>query len=106
MAAVPVIDADIPIGETQHLYVGSITLDNSYLTGGEPIDAPGNSRFIHLDAQPTAGYVFEFIPASQLLKAYRQKDPAAAGGADIALVEVANAVDLSAVVVRFLAIGA
>jgi hypothetical protein len=39
------------------------------------------------------------------LKIYRQKDPAAAGGADIPLPEVANAVDLSGVTFFGLAIG-
>ncbi len=47
------------------------------------------------------GYVFQVSPVAGSndvkIEAYRQKDPAAAGGADIPLPEVTAAVDLSAV---------
>lgn len=54
------------------------------------------------------GYNFEvsaLTDASATVKAYRQKDPANAGGADIPAPEVANSVDLSAVTFRYRAEG-
>jgi hypothetical protein len=54
---------------------------------------------------PAGGYVFEVDKTNSKVKAYRQKDPGNAGGADIALPEVANAVDLSSVTFRFRAEG-
>lgn len=59
----------------------------------------------HLDLGVSAGIVFEYDKTNKKIKAYRQKDPAAAGGADIALPEVTNGVDLSTNVFRFLAHG-
>lgn len=104
MAAVATVDYDIPIGQTEHLYVGSIALDNSYPTGGEVLDLPANTRLVHLDAQPTAGYTFEFVPGTQALKVYRGDN---ANASPAPGVEVANAVDLSALTaIRFMAIGA
>jgi hypothetical protein len=98
---------DIPIGQTEHLYTGTIDFDSSYPTGGEALDLASNTRIETLIAQSKSGYVFEWDAANQKLLAYRQKDPAAAGGADIALPQVANATDLSAVTgVQFIAIGA
>lgn len=87
------------------LYEGTIAADNSYANGGEVVDASGNAVFDLLFAQ-APGYVCSFDPSTQKMTVYRQKDPGNAGGADIALVEVANAVDLSAVPFRFLAVGA
>lgn len=87
------------------IYTGRITPDASYLNGGELVDAAGNTQFDILFAQ-AAGYVTSFDPATQKMRIFQQKDPAALGGADIALVEVANAVDLSAVPFRFVAFGA
>jgi len=49
--------------------------------------------------------VCEWLPATGFVKIYDQKDPAAAGGADIALPEVGNAVSLAAVNFRFEAKG-
>jgi hypothetical protein len=59
----------------------------------------------HLEVDSSGGYIFEFDKANSKIKAYRQKDPAAAGGADIPLPEVANAVDLSSITPRFRAEG-
>jgi hypothetical protein len=86
---------------------GTISL-GTYATGGVAVTPTnvGLIRIDDLDVQPSAGYIFEYLPATGKVKAYRQKDPAAAGGADIALPEVANAVDLSAVTARFRAEGA
>lgn len=100
------IDKDIPIGQSEHLYVGRLSFDASYPTGGEVIDPSGNTNFHYFHAGSQAGYVFSFDKANQKLLAYRQKDPAAAGGADIPLPQVANTTDLSALVdVPFFAIG-
>lgn len=93
------------LGQTQHLYTGRFIPSTSYPTGGEPFDAPDNLRFEKVFTD-SPGYVTSWDVANQKLKIYRQKDPAAAGGADIALPEVANGVDLSGVTFHFLAIGA
>lgn len=87
------------------LYHGKIVADNSYLNGGELVDAANNTAFDFLDVK-APGYLVTFDPATQTIKIYRQKDPANAGGADIAFTEVANAVDLSAVPFTFFGIGA
>lgn len=57
-----------------------------------------------LDVRPSGGYVFEWDKTNAKIKAYRNKDPGAAGGADIPLPEVGS-VDISAVVARFRAEG-
>lgn len=79
----------------------------TYATGGVAITAAqlGLTTIEHLDVGTAGGILFEWIKSSGLVKAYRQKDPAAAGGADIALPEVANAVDISANVGRYQAWG-
>jgi len=59
----------------------------------------------HLDLGVAGGLLFEWDKTNGKIKAYRQRDPAAAGGADIPLPEVANGVDLSATAVRFRAEG-
>jgi hypothetical protein len=84
------------LGQGEHFYLVSVAFDNSYLNGGEPLDLAANRNLKRVLLQPTSGYVFEWDKANQAVKVYRQKDPGNAGGADIALVEVANAVDLSA----------
>lgn len=96
---------DIPIGATLRLYMGTFTPSTSYPTGGEPIDLPNNTRLVKMFTTGGGGYSTNFISSSQLLKVYRQKDPAAAGGADIALPEVGSTVDLSASTFEFFAIG-
>lgn len=107
MAAVVTITRDIPIGQTEHLYHGTIAMDSSYPTGGEAIDVSGNEKFEVLIPDSANGYVFRFDAPNQKLLAYRTKDPGDAGGADIVLQQVANATDLSAVTaIPFIAIGA
>lgn len=86
---------------------GTISL-GTYATNGIAV-TPKNIELIRIDdfdVQPTAGYIFEWLPATGKIKAYRQKDPGSAGGADVPLVEVGNAFDLSAVLSRFRAEGA
>src|SRR5690349_15935560 len=92
------------LGQTQHLYTGTFTPSTSYPTGGEPFDAASNVRFekVLTDGGMAGGYVTAWDPANQKLKIHRQKDPAAAGGADIALPEVGNGVDLSGVTFQFI----
>ena len=80
----------------------------AYATGGVAVTKAQLEFAISVDdfaIRPTGGYVFEWIKSSGLVKAYDQKDPAAAGGADIALPEVGNAVSLAAVSFRFRAEG-
>jgi hypothetical protein len=85
---------------------GTVSL-GAYATNGVSVTPAlfGLNRIDDIDIQPSGGIVFEWLPATGKVKAYRQKDPAAAGGADIPLPEVANAVDLSAVNARFRAEG-
>lgn len=88
-----------------HLYELEIDL-GVYAAGGVLVDVAANKAFNRIVGLNGAGYVGYFDPATQLLTVYRQKDPANAGGADIALVEVANAVDLTGIKLYGLATGA
>lgn len=91
--------------------VSTVTMDSSYVTNGEPLTraqlgfASTVDPEFNVTVQPTAGYIGEYDHVNQKLKAYDQKDPAAAGGADIALPEVGNTVNLAAVVFRVVAEG-
>lgn len=97
---------DIQIGGTETLSIVSVAFDSSYPAGGEALDLAANRNIKVLLLQPTAGYVFEWIPSTQLIKVYRQKDPANAGGADIPLPEVGDTANLSALTaVQGIAIG-
>jgi hypothetical protein len=89
------ISEDIPDQLTNHLYYGTV-LGPNYTTGGNLFDVALVTRFDYVDVQ-LPGYVCVWVPSTQLVKVYRQKDPANAGGADIALPEVGNAVDLTGV---------
>jgi|SRR6478752_41199 len=94
------------------IVVADYTFDASYATGGEAIDfnalgvanPPWFVAFSQV-APVNAGYVFQYDYTNKKIVAYRQKDPANAGGADIALTEVANTTDLSAVTIRVLVYG-
>lgn len=107
MAATLTVEGFGSVGEGNLvLAVGDITI-GTYATGG--VAAAINSG--GLKAERIAdikchggGYVSEWLKSSQLLKVYRQKDPANAGGADIALPEVGNGVDLSGQTWTFTAI--
>ena len=85
--------------------IRKITFDSSYPTGGESITASDVGLHKITEAIPhgafrktsdgsTAVFVSYDYTNSKLF-AYRQKDPANAGGADIPLPEVGNTVDLS-----------
>lgn len=85
---------------------GTLTL-GAYATNGVAVTPTlfGLTRIDDIDIQPAGGFVFEWLPATGKVKAYDQKDPAAAGGADIPLPEVGNAVSLAAINARFRAEG-
>lgn len=88
--------------------LGQVSFDSSYPTGGEALSNGdmGLSAMKFAIFEPTGGYVFRYDRSNSKLLAYRQKDPANAGGADIPLPEVGNTVDLSALTgVGFMAIG-
>lgn len=76
-----------------------ITFDSSYTTGGMSLTARnlGMFKVENLRADPQSGYVFAYDATNKKVLAYRTKDPANAGGADIVMQEVANAVNLSAI---------
>lgn len=93
--------------EDRKLVVRDITFDSSYPTGGEAV-VPADFSLSVIDfliVGQAGGYVIEHDATNKKLKVYRQKDPGAVGGADIALVEVANATNLATLVVRVVAIG-
>lgn len=94
MAAVVTTDRDIAIGQTEHLYELQIAMDASYPTGGELIDVDGNTRFSRIVCSPSGGYVFEFVPSTQKLKAFYGDNNNASDGP---LIEVPNTTDLSAI---------
>ena len=80
---------------------GSVALDSSYPTGGESVEFPFTPQIVL--AEPSAGYIFQYDYTNEKLKAYYADYDAAADGA---LIEVANAVNLSALDdIRVLAIG-
>lgn len=89
----------------------TVLLDSSYPTGGEALSKADLGFAATVDpewnviALPTAGYIPEYDHTNSKLLMYDQKDPAAAGGADIALPQVGNTVDLSLVTVRCVATG-
>jgi hypothetical protein len=91
-----------------------VTFDNSYVTGGEPIDFKRYAGFTPAvvfisprytsGATGSGGLVFQYDYSAKTIIAFEQTNPAAAGGADVALVEVDSAQDLSAVVLDCLLI--
>lgn len=98
MSAALVEEKVISIGESEALVFGTLTLDSSYPTGGEAIDAPGDAGFHHLLVAPAGGYVGYWDKANQKIIAYQQS------AATSALTQVPNATDLSAVVFPFIAL--
>jgi len=83
----------------------NVTFDASYLTGGEsflPKDIGlGEFKSVIIN-QAEDGYIIHWDSVAQTLQAYYADYDAVADGA---LIEVANAVDLSAVIVEVVAIG-
>lgn len=110
MALVVTIDAQ-PGGRTasfpDKIRRGTISL-GTYATNGVAVTGTNFELYAALSdlrVDNAGGFVFEYVKTTGKVKAYRQKDPAAAGGADIALPEVANGVDLSGTSSRFRAEG-
>lgn len=110
MASTVTIDAQ-PAGRVvagnQKVRRGTLTL-GTYATSGVAVTGAQCELYgtlQELKVFPSAGYIFEWLPATGKVLAYDQKDPAASGGADIALPEVGNSVDLAAVTPRFEARG-
>jgi hypothetical protein len=94
------------IGDLKAVH-GIVTFDNSYASGGESLTAAnvGLQKILFMSLnQGEDGYVYKYDYTNSKVLAYVSKDPAAAGGADIVLQE-AGAIDLSAAVVNFFAIG-
>lgn len=95
----------ISLGGTRYLYVGTYALGTTYATGGMTIEngensvvaLPSAAKLDNFRGGTPGGYTTEFVKAGGKLKVYRQKDPAATGGADIALPEVAAEANLSGV---------
>lgn len=86
----------IPIGQSEAIVFGTIAFDSSYPTGGEAVDAPGDSGYHHLQVGPAGGYVGYWDKANQKLIAYQQS------AATSALTQVPNTTDLSAVSFPFI----
>jgi hypothetical protein len=86
---------------------GTITFDAEYVAGGESLTPAmiglGTIDYLSLN-QGEDGYVFHYDKGNNKVMAYVTIDPADAGGANVVLQE-AGAIDLSAVVVEFHAIG-
>jgi hypothetical protein len=98
---------------TRRVSVFRVTLDTSYPSNGYAFDpkAFGHQgkvadvlifpRFSS-GATGAAGRIFQYDHTNKKILAFQQKDPAAAGGADIQLPEVGNATSLAAVVLTVL----
>lgn len=110
MAATATIDA-LPGGRevsgASRVHRGKITV-GTYATNGVAVSNLTFELPVRMDdltVRASAGYVPEWDKTNGKIIVYDQKDPGAVGGADIALPEVGNAVDLAAVFFRFEAKG-
>lgn len=98
MALTPTIKRQGVVGNLRYS-VTEFDFDSSYPTGGLPVTAgnfgyPGGTiQFVVVSSK--SGYVFSFDYAGLKLLAYQQTDPAAAGGANVPLVQVSNTTNLS-----------
>lgn len=86
------------------LYVLSVVVVGDYATGGIALDL-GSNESLATVVLTAPGYVCHWDRDNQKIVLYRQKDPAAAGGADIALPEVGNGTTLSSMTLRGIAVG-
>lgn len=98
MAATLVEEKVIPITQSEALVFGTITMDSTYPSGGEAIDAPGDKGYHHLLVTPGGGYVGVWDRVNQKILAYYGDNNNAADGP---LIESATT-DLSAVVFQFI----
>ena len=94
--ALTFVDDARSVIRNKRMVVASVTFDSSYPTGGEPLTASdlGLNTIDYLSATTDGSNAVTWDKANNKLKVFT------AAGA-----EVANAVNLSAVVVRILAIG-
>lgn len=88
----------------QRITVTDVTMDASYVTGGEPVTAAQlGLNFVHIAVgslvSGAAGAAVEYVPLPQTDGSVLLRANAASG------VQVANAVDLSSNVVRVVAFG-
>ena len=94
--ALTYVDEARSVIRNKRMVVAAVTFDNSYPTGGEPLVPSdlGLSSIDYLNANSDGSNAFVYDKTNNKLKAYT------AAGA-----EVANATNLSAVVIRIFAIG-
>lgn len=88
----------IPIGSSKVLCLGTVTLDNSYPTGGEAIDAAGDLGYDVMIFESST-VVLQWDKANQKVVAFWGN----AGTASL-LPEVTATTDLSTVVAQYVAI--
>lgn len=103
-----------------HLYGDGLNLNTrkvslgTYATGGVAVTAATfglTTLYAVIPLGParktdaTDAVLYSYDSTNSKLVAYRQKDPAAAGGADIALPEVGNGVDLSSYAAECIGVG-
>lgn len=98
MAATLVEQARISIGESRALCFGTVTMDSSYPTGGEAIDAAGDLGYEKMIFEGGT-VVLQWDKANQKVVALWGN----AGSASV-LPEVTNTTDLSAIVADYIAI--
>lgn len=107
MALVATLGEKIRLGDGQDKWYarGTLAFDNSYPTNGEALilSQVGLKSINVLDVHPTAGFVFSWDGTNKKVKAFYADYSTNTDGA---LIEVANATDLSALnAVPFEAIG-
>lgn len=104
MAASVSITTGPEVPGNRKMVMGTITLDSSYVTGGEPVTLAqlGLSRLDFLNVSAGVGYLpaWDGSVTTPKILVYRQT------AATSALIEVPNTTDVSTVTVRFLAYGA
>ena len=75
--------------------LATLTFSGNYATGGDSFDfatiQQGGAQPIWVDIRGKAGYSYEYDFTNKKIIVRQQKDPAAAGGADIPLPELAAA---------------
>lgn len=86
---------------------GSLSMDDSYPTGGESVTIPGLMSIGAVICDATGGYVFKFDVTNSKLKAlYSDNEHGTAASTMTPLVEVSNGADLSGLSdVNFIAAG-
>lgn len=85
----------IPLAQSEAVVFGTVQFDNSYATGGEAVDAPGDAGYHHLSIGSQSGYVPSWDRVNQKILVYQQS------AATSALTQVPNTTDLSAVTFPF-----